>query len=990
MPRLFISCVSHEFASYRDAIRRDLSRPNLDTKIQEDFIAYGGATLEKLDEYIQHCEAVIHLCGDMTGATANELSIQYIQNKYPKFSQRFPSLKLEDLSYTQWEAYLAIFHDKRLFVATPLEGAARDQRYKKDEQQYANQKAHLERLKALGFYDEIQYKTEDELIKKLYISKLGDILNQIPRIKPISLPYQSIGNDFKGREGFNQELLQIFSEAKKPLTAIVIDGLGGIGKTRIAVEFARKHLNDYTAILFIQAGAVETFKSNIAHLSNAHILDLREQKATDEDEQYTAVVKWLNQYSNWLLIIDNADTTEVCKKIETFLSTLQHGNILITTRINTWSRQVIRKEPGVLHKDDAKAFLLETTDGSRINKETDNEYATIIADELGCLALALEQARAYIATMELSLEDYYKSWSSNRHNILAWFDEQQMQYPASVAITWQTSFNQLSDNATKLLNRLAWLASEPIPKSLLEVEIPDTKTIIATDAWMELKKYSLVTSTEDKTAFTVHRLVQEITRSRLDSETSLQTLTDSLNWIDRAFDSDPEDIKNWPLLEPLLPHVLTIIDFAQNNTINNPTSRLMNQAGVLFLHKALYISAEPLMRKSLQIDEETYGSDDHSVAVRLNNLAQLLQRTNRMTEAEPLMRRALNIDEKNFGSNDSNVGIRLNNLAILLQDTNRIQEAEPLMRRALQISEINSGPDHPNVAVCLNNLARLLEYTNRIDEAEAFMRRALHIYEEHLGMTDPSTATALNNLALLLKDTNRMEEAEPLMRKALYIDEQIYGPNHPNVARDLSNLALLLQKTNRIEESEELMRRSLYIDEVSLGSDHPNVAIRLNNLASLLKDTNRLMEAEPLMRKALQIDEVSLGPNHPNVSRDLNNLAQLLQDTNRMREAEPLMYRALNITEISFGSDHPKVAIRLSNLSLLLKDTNRLEKSEEFMRKAAKILILNFDLNHPNVQTVLGSYAFILQEMGYTIEKINKSIAELIVKTHKNNSFKKR
>jgi hypothetical protein len=77
---IFISCVSNEFGNYRDAICKDLTRPNLDTKIQEDFIAYGGATLEKPDDYIQHCEAVIHFVGDMTGSMANDLSIRLLQS----------------------------------------------------------------------------------------------------------------------------------------------------------------------------------------------------------------------------------------------------------------------------------------------------------------------------------------------------------------------------------------------------------------------------------------------------------------------------------------------------------------------------------------------------------------------------------------------------------------------------------------------------------------------------------------------------------------------------------------------------------------------------------------------------------------------------------------------------------------------------------------------------------------------------------------------
>src|SRR4051795_6246732 len=106
---IFISCVSNEFGPYRDALRRDLNRPNLVTKIQEDFIADGSALLEKLDEYIRQCDAVIHICGDMTGSMANAISLNYIRDTYKDFGIRFPELVpvlegSEQLSYTQWEA----------------------------------------------------------------------------------------------------------------------------------------------------------------------------------------------------------------------------------------------------------------------------------------------------------------------------------------------------------------------------------------------------------------------------------------------------------------------------------------------------------------------------------------------------------------------------------------------------------------------------------------------------------------------------------------------------------------------------------------------------------------------------------------------------------------------------------------------------------------------------------------------------------------------
>ena len=115
---IFLSTVSAEFASYRDALRRDLDRPNVTVKVQEDFIATGTETLDKLDDYIRQCDAVIHLVGDMTGAWAQAPSLALIKDRYQDLAERLPPLRpfLEPgapaLSYTQWEAWLALYHGK--------------------------------------------------------------------------------------------------------------------------------------------------------------------------------------------------------------------------------------------------------------------------------------------------------------------------------------------------------------------------------------------------------------------------------------------------------------------------------------------------------------------------------------------------------------------------------------------------------------------------------------------------------------------------------------------------------------------------------------------------------------------------------------------------------------------------------------------------------------------------------------------------------------
>ena len=302
---------------------------------------------------------------------------------------------------------------------------------------------------------------------------------------------------------------------------------------------------------------------------------------------------------------------------------------------------------------------------------------------------------------------------------------------------------------------------------------------------------------------------------------------------------------------------------------------------------------------------ESVGDSEARIAQRLK-IAAVLMDLARWEECEEQQGCALT--EATALDNAELVALASNNLAQLLQRTNRLEEAEPLMRRALEISEATCGAQHPIVAIRLNNLANLLHDINRIGEAEPMMRRALAIAETAFGKRHSAVATRLNNLATLLRDTNRVEEAEHLMRRALEIDVVTLGKQHPTVAIRLNNLATVLMDTNRIEEAEHLMRRALEIDLAAFGERHPTVAIYLNNLAALLQNTNRIEEAEHLMRRALEIDETTFGEQHPTLAMDLNNLAILLADTGRTEEAESLMRRSLDIFD-SFGRqtghEHP-------------------------------------------------------------------------------------
>lgn len=368
-----------------------------------------------------------------------------------------------------------------------------------------------------------------------------------------------------------------------------------------------------------------------------------------------------------------------------------------------------------------------------------------------------------------------------------------MKYPRSLAVTWQITLEQLSTGEIALLRLLAWFAPDPVLLFVLEgkqaeahwregivllqQEHPrpaDTGGALV-DALETLANYSLLRWNTEAQTVAVHRVVQEILRTRLLEAQRKDWLTLSLWLLNAAATGDPQDVRTWPRWDRLRPHVAIGVAQADAVGILEPTGRLMNELGTLLSAKALYAEAEPLIRRALTIGEVAYGPEHLKVAIRLNNLASLLQATNRLAEAEPLIRRVVSILENPGGEPFPNYAGALNNLVGLLKTANRLAEAEPLYRRALAIDEAAHGPEHPDVAIDLNNLAQLLQATNRLTEAELLSRRMVGIFLDftrRTGHEHPHLRAVLANYAGILKAMGR---SKPKIQAQLRALQAKYG-----------------------------------------------------------------------------------------------------------------------------------------------------------------------------------------------------------------------
>ena len=744
-----------------------------------------------------------------------------------------------------------------------------------------------------------------------------------------------------------------------------LTGLGGVGKSTLAQQYAWDNRARYEGVWWIRAEDRQTLLDDLIDLGSRFVPGLKEEQDRD-----AAARKALETIANlrgakpWLLVYDNAENADV---MDWTPSTGAH--VLVTSRAPEWYGHATSVDVGVYPRAVSVAYLLARARGSDRDPDRTATEADALANDLGDLPLALAIARAHAWGMNWTLGVYRGELEAELATLL---DRDPAKakgtnaYERSLTATFDLAIRKALDTAPqaeRLLGIAAFLAPDRIPLDIVTTDVmPALELGEAVAALSDVSLVTPETLPDGTAAISVHRLVQAVMRRRLgDGAAAIAALATRL--VAEAFPggNEPSDVRNWPACARLATHATAMLDHAPDSGDGfDKTSLLANQLALYLAGRADFANAEPLYRRALAIDEASCGQDHPSVATRLNNLGQLLSTTHRLDEAELLMRRALAIDEASFGAAHPDVAIDLNNLAQLLMDTNRHDEAEPLMRRVVSIFETALGEVHPNVAIGLNNLAGLLRNTNRSAEAEPLYRRALEVDEASFGPNHPDVARDVNNLATLLHATNRLAEAEPLMRRVLSIFETAFGKYHPNVATALSNLAMLLNDTNRPTEAEPLIRRALAIDEATHSESHPKVAVRLNNLALLLQATNRFDEAEPLMRRALVIDELGYGPNHPNVACDLNNLATLLQDTNRPAEAEPLMRRALVIDEASYGPNHPDVARDLNNLAQLLQATNRLAEAEPLMRRMVAIFEL-FNRatghEHPSYRQALANLA---------------------------------
>ncbi|CVL07330.1 uncharacterized protein FMAN_15396 [Fusarium mangiferae] len=682
----------------------------------------------------------------------------------------------------------------------------------------------------------------------------------------------------------------------------VLFGLGGVGKTQLSIDFARRH---QAAI----AGCISKIPKDQVPETSRRWTDSRIHSQDELDDAVANVMKWLEQPDNceWLLIFDNVDKDWI--RQESGMGAYDprrylpgdHGSVLITTRLSRLAQLGESRRLGQVNTALGKA-ILEKWFGSELGADCDD-----LLELLHGLPLALAQAGSYIRETGVNAATYVRIYNEQWAELMGPCDTSNrplLDYAqGSVRTTWTISFKEIerqSPNAAKLLRLWAFLDNRQLWHGLLAVTAdggelrgrwPDWLSEVGSsvvrflDAVRMLFRYSMIEIEEGlKDSYSMHPVIHRWA-SCLDGQQQKK------EWIKLALDVVGQSVpfqgvkEYWLLQQRLLPHAERCLWWIRKNGLSlnecsfrdAPMIDSLHCLGILFADRGKLQEAEEMYDQALKGHEATLGPDHTSTLKTVQNIGNLYKVQGKLREAEKMYDRALKGHEATLGPDHTSTLEIANNLGTVYADQSKLREAERTFSRALQIYETTPGPDSGNTLILdiCNNLGCLYRIQGELQKAEMMYNRALEGYKNRLGHQHTWTLRTVNNLGVLYADQDMLQEAEEKYSQALQGYKTTLGTNHMSTLNVASNLGHVYSKQGKLQEAEEMYNQALAGYEKTLGRHHDSTVEIVEHLGYLHANQFRLRKAEEMYQRALGGYEKALERDHPKISQLRTNIKSL-------------------------------------------------------------------------------------------------------------------
>jgi cellulose biosynthesis protein BcsQ/tetratricopeptide (TPR) repeat protein len=796
---------------------------------------------------------------------------------------------------------------------------------------------------------------------------------------------------FTGRAQMLEQLRDQLLRGMAVVMPQALHGLGGVGKTQLALEFAHRFRSDYDLVWWVAAEQDEFIQSAMAEIAPA--IGIRRENTDEAAEAVKEALRLGRPYKRWLLIFDNAeDPARLAPHLPQGA-----GHVIITSRNPGWSTLAVPVEVDAFSRAESVEHLTNRVNG------LDAESAIQVARLLGDLPLAIELASAWLDTTGMPVAEYV---GLLENQLAQWLDENQPEdYPLSAAATWLVSIDRLGRQwpaAVRLLELCSCFSPEPISMRLLygEETIKQLKQhdpalqerMLLARIIREVGRYALAKVDQGRSSIQVHRLVQAVIRDSMSDEKRAETEHEVHRILvgGRPPTGSTDNPENWSSYREIWPH---LVPSHANTCVEEPVRELLVERVRYLWLRGEYDDAMVTARRLEAFWLEDRGPDDRQLLYLQFHIANVLRSQGDFGAALELDQRVLARQKaKANGDEDVHTLMTSGSLAADLGATGDFQASLELARDtysrfrnlfgedypytlfaatnlsdALRLSgdcfgarELDTetltfrrsvlGDLHPLTLNSAANLARDLRETGNFRESANLLRTTLEQCRETLFDEHPETLRTASSLAVSLRKQGAHEEARQLSTQTLEQYRQAYGPDYPDALACSINLACDLSALGQAEEALDLAEETMTAYLSLRGADHQYTLVSGNNQAIYLRSVGRLEESLVLSQRTLEALRRAFGDQHPHTMACAINTANALADSGRLEEAEALERRTHEGFSRLLGANHPDTLFSAGNLAITLRAQNRLEEGQTTMARALSGLERVLGADHPHIE----------------------------------------
>ncbi|OLF05642.1 tetratricopeptide repeat protein [Actinophytocola xinjiangensis] len=777
--------------------------------------------------------------------------------------------------------------------------------------------------------------------------------------------------NFTGRGELLEQLGKRLTSGTTAVLPSALHGMGGIGKTQMAAEYIYRHLQNYDLVWWIDAAHVTQIRAGLTDL--ARVLNL--PGAAETTVAVPAVLESLRTgrpFRRWLLVFDAADSPE---SVLPFFPRNGPGEILVTSRNSDWAGIARPLELAVFKREESIALL-----GKRGPEITVAE-AEELAEKLGDLPLAIEQAAAWRAVTGMPVREYLRLFDESVAEILD--AATAPNHEVSVAAAWNVSFDELKNRnpaAHQILHICAFFSPEPISRDLLtgvsrvsispELDAALRDPIKLARAIRDINRYGLAKIDHGNNTLQLHRLVQLVLRNRVMAPQIHAQMQHGAHQLLASLDpNDPEQSRHWPRYRELLPHayaanvmdcdddwprqlIINLMRYLFEYRDHEEAAKLATTAkehftrtlgpthpqtldvssrlGLYLWAIGRYSEAAELNQRTLALRMQVSGEENEETFALQRNIVIDLRAQGDFAAAGKLSEEVLHKARRMFGNDDPEALAAAFQHGISLRLAGDYRAAaeldEETYRRRVEVL----GPDHPHTSNTRAALIVDLREAGEYGQARVMQENHAESFRIRYGETPDSIMVDII-LSLTRRKDGDHAGALPLSKDALERSRLRYGDDHANTIVCSLAHSIDLRHAGKFTDAKELGENAFGKYRNTLGEHHPHTLAATVDLAVTLRLMGEPSQARVLDERALEHYRIGIGPDHPYALVAMINLASDLSALGEYDKAIDLGRDALERGTRVLGADHPTMLAAAFNLGLDLDASGRAEEAKPFL-----------------------------------------------------------